>query len=88
MIYAFSIPLVLGVIPYLFIVLFGKVMPSDFSRNFWNYGLITLTIGSVMRGVLDIYGTDNFTVYLFLLGIPLALTGLVGYIVELSVKRN
>ena len=80
MIYAFAIPLALGVIPYLFLALFGKILPSAFSNCFWNYGIVTLTLGSVMKGVLEIYGTDNFTAYVYLAGIPLVLIGLESYV--------
>ena len=86
MMYAFVVPFVMGVIPYLFIGLFAKILPSELSKNLWNYGIVTLSLGSVMRGVLDIYGTDNFTVYPFLAGVPLAVAGLVAYIFKIAKK--
>ena len=65
MIYAFAIPLVLGVLPYLIMALKDKGQPGRTFLNLWNAGIITLTVGSLFKGVLDIYGTTNrlLTVY-------------------------
>ena len=37
----------------------GICMPGTISRNAWFSGLAALTVGSIFRGVLDIYGTTN-----------------------------
>ena len=60
MIYAFAIPLVMGCLPYL----------ADGSEIIKRAGptaeilllasIITLSIGSIIKGVLEIYGTTNF----------------------------
>lgn len=59
MIYAFAIPLALGAIPLFAIGMFGKKMPCRFSLNAWNSGVAALTVGSIFKGALDIYGTTN-----------------------------
>ena len=37
----------------------GAFFPGPFTRHSWNSGLAALTIGSIFKGVLDIYGTTN-----------------------------
>ena len=59
MIYAFVIPLTLGAIPLFALGLFGKKTPCRFSLNAWNSGVAALTVGSIFKGALDIYGTTN-----------------------------
>ncbi len=59
MIYAFAIPLVFGAVPFMAIGLFEVIIPSENTVKLWGYGVATLTIGAMMRGVLDIYGTTN-----------------------------
>ena len=59
MIYAFGFPLVMGLLPALAIVVFDLRIPEDNTIRLWNYGVATLTIGSAMKGVIDIYGTTN-----------------------------
>ena len=55
MLYAFMVPLVLGVIPLLF---FKKRFP-DRALGLWHCMIGTLTVGSIFQGVLEIYGTTN-----------------------------
>ena len=60
MIYAFGFPLVWGVLPFLLIGRFcASPYPCSLSRNFYHAGIATITVGSIVRGVLDIYGTSN-----------------------------
>ncbi len=59
MIYAFAFPLALGVVPFMMIGLFELIIPSTASARLWGYGVSTLTVGSIMKGILDIYGTTN-----------------------------
>ena len=59
MIYAFMIPLVMGSLPYLadnrgIIKKAGPV-----AEGLLLAAIVTLTIGSIVRGVLEIYGTTN-----------------------------
>lgn len=65
MIYAFAIPLVLVVLPLLLLLVKGRRLPDRTALRLWNYGVVTLTVGCLFRGVLDIFGTTNrlLTVY-------------------------
>lgn len=59
MLYAFAFPLVLGVLPYVFCLVRKVKKCSRLGIRFWNAGIITLTVGSLFQGVLEIYGTTN-----------------------------
>ena len=74
MIYAFMIPLVLGVGLYIWMLLFGKKYPEGLSLRMWNYGIITLAVGCVFKGVLEIYGTTNRLIVVY----PIAAALLLG----------
>ena len=65
MIYAFAIPLVLAVLPLLVIVVRGKGIPHRAFLKLWNYGTITLTVGCLLKGILDIYGTTNRLLFIY-----------------------
>ena len=60
MIYAFAVPLLLGVLPYSIMAFKGKTLASVPARNLIHAGVSTLTVGSVVKGVLDIFGTTNY----------------------------
>ena len=60
MIYAFGFPLVGGALPYGILSAFNLSKPSSaLARNLYHWGIATLTVGSIVRGILDIYGTTN-----------------------------
>lgn len=83
MIFAFTIPLVGGAIPFLMIALLGKQFPGRVAANSYNSGIAALTIGSIMRGVLDIYGTtNNLTDVYWLVGGGLGAVGSLTYILS------
>ena len=75
MIYAFMIPLLFGLLPYI-IMLFKKIEIKKTAAKWWNLTIITFTLYSVIKGVLEIYGTTNklSIVYLFLGLIALIIT--------------
>lgn len=58
MLYAFSVPLVFGVTLYTILLFAGKYPPRAF-LNLWNSAIAAFGVGSVFRGVLEIYGTTN-----------------------------
>ncbi len=58
MIYAFALPLALGALPWALALHRGAKVPADVP-GVWNAAVLTLALGSVLRGVLDIYGTTN-----------------------------
>lgn len=66
MIYAFAFPLVLGTLPYSIISYSGiRKTPNLISRNFCHIGTAVLSVGSAVKGALDIYGTSNSLVPIY-----------------------
>lgn len=59
MLYAFAFPLVLGVLPLLLITMLRAPYPNRFVRGAAHAGITTLTVGSLVSGALEIYGTTN-----------------------------
>ena len=65
MIYAFAIPLAGSVLPLMLLDLKGKP-PADMTAiSLWDYGIVTLTVGSLAKGALDIYGTANLLLLVY-----------------------
>lgn len=64
MLYAFAIPLILGVLPYAMLLLLEKY-PRNLFTNLWNTAIATLSVGSVFAGVLEIYGTTNSLIIVY-----------------------
>lgn len=86
MIYAFTIPLLLGMLP-MFILQIFKVrhLPSRLAINLYNSGLAALTVGCIFKGVLDIFGTTNELIWVYpLFGIIFLLSGVGVYIAKLA----
>lgn len=60
MVYLFMFPLFGGVLPYAVFGLVPKTKcPSPISARIFNSGVAALTVGSCVKGVLDIYGTTS-----------------------------
>ena len=66
MIYAFVFPLVGGVLPFLLMAM-GKLFinSSAVSCNLYHAGIATLTIGSILTGIVEIYGTTNTLIRIY-----------------------
>ena len=64
MIYAFAIPLLFGALPF-GIAALKNAVPSRAVINLWNSAIAAFSVGSLFKGVLDIYGSTNrlLTVY-------------------------
>ena len=58
MIYAFAFPLLLGAIPFFLMQKAGKPFPGR-AADLIHAGVAALTAGSIVQGVLKIYGTAN-----------------------------
>lgn len=84
MIFSFLIPLLLGVVSTYLIYFFKKEkLPTALENNFYNAGVATLTFGSIIEGVLEIYGTTNIKVYAYLvIGVSLIIISNLLYIVS------
>ena len=79
MLYAFGFPLVGGALPYGILSAFHLSKSSSaLARNLYHSGIATLTVGSIVRGVLDIYGTTNsLSRYYWFVGIFAVVAGVV-----------
>lgn len=82
MLYAFAFPLAGGTLPFWLIARKDcKRYPATFARNLYHSGIATLTVGSIVRGVLDIYGTTNvLTGYYFFVGGLLVIAGVIMFV--------
>ncbi|MBR1416933.1 MAG: hypothetical protein IJ572_03860 [Bacilli bacterium] len=75
MLLAFLIPL-FGLIIYLVMYKINKVNYN--SLRILDLSLVTLTLGSIIKGILDIYGTTNYLIYIHLiLGIILFIISII-----------
>ena len=82
MIYSFSIPLVFGVVvSYVLCYLKITKTPTEIENKTYNAAIATFTIGSIIEGVLQIYGTTNSKVYVYLVvGIMLLVFSIGSYL--------
>ena len=89
MIGAFAVPLILGVLPNLVIAIGRLKTPGYAAENLYACGLITLTLGSLLKGVLQIYGTTNTLLeYYWLVGAGFTGLGIIFYFAQKKpVKR-
>ena len=77
MIFAFLIPFIYG---YCGSFLMGSDA-SKMGNTFYNYGIVTLSIASIFKGILEIYGTTNKLLYVYIvLGIMLVIIGIIIYL--------
>lgn len=67
MLCAFWIPLILGAIVSIILYIVQTKEIAKLQIQLYNAGIATLTIGSIIKGVLDIYGTTNWKVYIYLI---------------------
>ena len=59
MLYAFAYPLLLGTLPSLILALLARPLPAPMTRTLHRCAIATFTVGSILQGVLEIYGTTN-----------------------------
>ena len=91
MAFAFIFPLTLGLLIYLILFIINKdIYPSEFTSNMYNAGVATLTLGSLYKGVIDIYGTtrDLHLSIFFIVGISLLAIGVISYIISFFLRRK
>ncbi len=56
---AFALPLLLGFLPYAVLAWKDERRLDPAGAWYWNAGIAVLTVGSLLRGALEIYGTSN-----------------------------
>lgn len=59
MVYAFAFPLALGTLPFGWMSMRRRALPCRWCCRLHHAGVATLTVGSLIEGVLAIYGTTN-----------------------------
>ena len=83
MLFAFAIPLLGCSLPYSIIVFRNKNIPDIFSLRLWNSGIAAFTVGSVIEGVIEIYGTTNHFVIVYLAaGAVFCVSGLILWVIK------
>ncbi len=81
--YLALIPLVLGVFLYFILSLFKNLKHNRISFNLYNSGVFTLTIGSLLQGILEICGAHSFyTIWYLRIGITLILISIILFIIK------
>ena len=89
MMYAFLFPLIGGTLYNLTLYCLRFRLQRGLSLIFYNTGIAALTIGSIVRGILDIYGTDNIlaNVYWYA-GLVFVFPGIVFYAVDMGQNKQ
>ena len=83
MLFAFVIPLLGCSLPYSIIVFRNKNKPGIKALRLWNSGIASLTVGSIIQGVIEIYGTTNYlTVIYAISGGILCISGLTVWLIS------
>ena len=90
MLYAFAFPLVGGVLPFFLLLCTRRPFPNRLTRSVYHAGIATLTVGSLVSGALEIYGTTSgLTAVYWIAGAALCVAGATGYgIARIAEKRH
>ena len=82
MLFCFVPPLTLGCAVFFIIYLAGSDMPCRLAFNLYNSGVASITVGFIMNGVIEIYGTTNhLTLIYFIAGAAFIVAGVIAWIV-------
>ena len=79
----FLYPLLGGVVVYYILgyLLKNKKNSMIISFNLYNSGIAILTVGSLLRGIMDIAGTSSqYIKYYFIIGVLVIITSVIGFI--------
>ena len=86
MLYAFSIPLLLGVVVFFLLMKHGRAYPNALTAALYHGGIAAMSLGSIVSGILEIYGTDHpLTRLYWILGSTLCVLGVLSYLLLGSV---
>lgn len=76
MVYAFAFPLALGALPFGWMAMRRRALPCSWCCRLYHTAVATFTVGSIVQGVLAIYGTTNqLTIAYWIAGGCLLLAG-------------
>ena len=65
MLFSFVVPLLGCSLPYSIMIYKSRINPGIISLRLWNSGIAALTVGSIIQGVIEIYGTTNHLVIIY-----------------------
>lgn len=83
MLYAFVFPLAGGVLPFFLLAFSAFRMPGRTAFNLYHPSIASLTVGNLVQGALEIYGTTNrFVCVYWIAGAAFCLSGLFLYIIK------
>lgn len=84
MVYLFVVPLVLGVIPNaLALAILRLDVGNAWQKTVQAFAVATLSVGSVLQGIVEIYGTTNSLInYFFIAGSVFLLMSIIIWIVN------
>ena len=67
--YAIMNPFLGGTVYFYCILYFRSKIPGCIARRFQHFGILTLTVGCMVCGILEIYGTTNrLVIFYFIVG--------------------
>ena len=89
MIYAFAIPLVGGTLPFFYMGVLGmKPYPAAVLLGYHHCAIATFTVGTLLWGALEIYGTSNVLVQVYYMaGISLIIGEVIAYVIQKVVTK-
>ena len=88
MMWAFLIPLFLGFVPYMILYILNKKI-NIISLQLYNSCILTFTLGSIMKGILEIYGTTNVLMNVYLpVSITLLVLSIIVFVINILIKNN
>ncbi len=65
MIYAFAFPMLLGALPFFRMWKRGRAFPGLLAAQLIHAGIAALCVGSIVQGIIEIYGTENVLVSVY-----------------------
>lgn len=69
MLYAFMLPFLGGTVYFYCILYFRSKIPGCIACRFQHFGILTVTVGCIVCGILEIYGTTNrLVIFYFIVG--------------------
>ena len=84
MLFAFVFPLLFCSLPYSIIIFKNKNIPDKMALRLWNSGTAVLTVGSIVQGIIEIYGTTNHFIIIYAIaGAIFCISGLSAWIISI-----
>lgn len=90
MVYLFVIPLLLGVLPEAVALVYPAwTAPGGWHQLLRDLAVATVAVGSVLQGIVEIYGTTNAWIgYYFVCGIGMLIASIILWSVQMVRRRH